>query len=274
MNWESIVQCSNLALGIFLIVRLFSIRLYKTYKLFCVFLAADLLGSVLWALNEVFRVISYRSYLSAWLVIRPVVWLFTLLTIYSLLEKILVQLPGLLRLSKRILNLVFLAALLIGFMSAHFEYAGPGFKNYLGVKFLFQCWRVELVFDRVIATAALLSLVAILSFLRWFPVTVPRNLAVLSVGFAAYFVAMTVLLLFRSLWPNESVQKFHTILLTVSTLLGAASGACIAFWIFGLSSVGETVISHMAIERPREEQEQLIAQLELINDVLVKATHH
>lgn len=273
MNWEPVVQCFNLALGIFLIVRLFSIRLYGTYRLFCIFLTADLLGSALWVLNQVFAVISYRFYWFAWLATRPVVWLFTLLAIYSLLERILIQLPGLLRLSKRVLNLVFLIALLIGFMSARFEYTGAGFRQYREAKLLIQCWRVELICDRVIATAALLSLIAILAFLRWFPVTIPRNLAVLSVGFAVYFAAMTVLLLLRSLWPNESLQKFHAILQTVSTLLGVISGACIAFWIAGLSPVGETVISHLAIERPPAEQEQLIAQLELINNALIKAAH-
>jgi len=271
MNWELAVQCSNLALGISLIIRLFSIKLYKTYKLFCIFLMADLLGSVLWVINEAFGPFANRFYLFAWLIIRPVVWLFTLLMVYSLLEKILVQLPGLLRLSRQVLYGVFSIAILVGLISARLEYLAPGFTSLPKKHLLVQWWMAEMVLDRVIASTSLLSLVAILIFLFWFPITIPRNLAVFSVGLVVYFAAITTLLLVRSLWPDEPLHYVFKLMKMVSILIGCISGACFAFWSLYLSSAGEVVESRMAVQRQPQEQERLIAQLELLNDTLLKA---
>ena len=271
MNWQYVVQCLNLALGILLIIRLFSIKLYKIYGLFCLFLIADLSGSALWILSQTFGFFSDLGYLFPWLVIRPVVWLFTLLMVYSLLEKILFQLPGLLRLSRRILHVVFSLALVIGLTSARYEYSAPGFVPFRGRQFIIQCWMTELVLDRVIASTALLSLVAILVFLLWFPVNIPRNIAVFSVGFTVYFAALTVLLLARSLWPNGALPMISKVLEMVSVLLGGVSSVCFAFWIFLLSPAGEVVPAAIAIQRQPQEQERLIAQLELINNALLKA---
>ncbi|MBV9035390.1 MAG: hypothetical protein JO182_12955, partial [Acidobacteriaceae bacterium] len=186
MNWELIVQCSNLALGILLIIRLFSTKLYKVYKPFCIFLITDLIIIASWVLSAAFKPFSGHFYLLTWLIVQPLVWLFTLLMVYSLLERILVQLPGVLRLSKRVLHGTFLLAILIGLVSAWFEYRAPGFI-FQRENLLTRFWVTELVFDRVVASTALLSLVAILIFLLWFPITIPRNLAVFSVGLVIYF---------------------------------------------------------------------------------------
>src|SRR3982751_6777175 len=192
MNWEHIIQCLSLALGILLIIRLFSIKLHIAYRLFCIFLIADLSGSVLWVLYQVFGLISGRFYLFTWLILRPVGWLFTIAMVYSLLEKILVHLPGLLRLSKQVLYVAFFLAFVIGLVSARYEVSAPGFIPFRGKPFA-QSWMTELVLNRVIDSTVLLSLIAILIFLRWFPVTIPRNLAVFSIGFTVYFAALTVL---------------------------------------------------------------------------------
>ena len=271
MNWEYIVQCLNLTLGILLIIRLFRIKLNKTYRLFYIFLIADLSGSALWILARTFGLLSVDFYLLSWLVIRPLVWLFMLLVVYSLLEKILIQLPGLLRLSKRVLYVTFFLALVIGLVSARYEYSAPGFIAVRGTQFVNQCWITELVLNRVIYSTALLSLIAILSFLLWFPVSIPRNLVAFAVGFTAYFASMTALLLTRSLWPSETIQIQAEVLKIINFLIGSVSSICFAFWIFVLSPTGEVVPSTIAVQREPQEQERLIAQLELINDTLLKA---
>ncbi len=271
MNWEYAVQCLNLALGISLIVRLFRIRLHRIYKLFCAFLIADLFGSVLWILNQLFALFSDYHYLFIWLVIKPVVWLFTLLMVYSLLGKILVQLPGLLRLSRQVLHVVFFLALVVGLVSARYEYSAPGFMALKGQAFITQCWITEMVLDRAIDSTALFSLLLMLGFLFWFPVVIPRNLGIFSVGFSVYFAAMTGLLLMRSFWPNETIKILEEVLDIVNVLIGGVSSACFAFWIFFLSRNGENAPSQLTIQRPPEEQERLIAQLELMNEALLKA---
>ena len=165
----------------------------------------------------------------------------------------------------------FSLAILIGLVSARFEYLAPGFTPLPKKQLLVQWWMVGMVFNRVIASVSLLSLVAILIFLLWFPITIPRNLAVFSVGLVVYFAAITTLLLVRSLWPDEALQAFYKLLKIVSILIGGISGACFAFWAFYLSPAGERVESTMAVQRQPQEQERLIAQLELLNATLLKA---
>jgi hypothetical protein len=272
MNWQLIVQCLNLTLGIFLIIKLFRLKLHKIYGLFCLFLMADLFGSTLWLLSRVLGLFSNHFYIITWLVTRPIVWLFTLLMIYSLLGKILSHLPGLLRLSKRVLHVVFLSATVLGLVSIRLEYSAPGFAAALSRKqLLFRCWTTELVLDRVIISTALFSLVVILTFLLWFPVTIPRNLAVFSVGLSVYFAGGTVFLLLRSFWPDETLSIVSKLLGIVSVLLGGISSACFAFWLLLLSPAGETVPSALTVQRQPQEQERLVAQLELINNALLKS---
>ena len=271
MNWESIVQGLNLTLGILLIIKLFSAKLHRIYELFCFFLVVDLITSVLWVLSNVSGLFSGRAYLFSWLAIRPVVWLITILMVYSLLEKILKQLPGLLRLSKWVLHTTLFLALSVGLASARLEYLAPGFVVYKQ-RLWSQLWRTEFILDRVIDSTVLLSLVAILAFLRWFPVIMPRNLVVFSVGFAIYFAGGTVLLLLRSFWPSETIPSANKLLEIVSVLLGGVSSVCYVFWLFFLTPQGETVPSAITIQRQPEEQERLITQLELINDALLKSS--
>ena len=270
MNWGSTIQGCNLALGISLIIKLFSTKLYKVYWLFCLFLATDLAVSALWVLSTALGSFSDRLYTFVWLTATPVVWLFTLLMVYSLLGKILSRLPGLLRLSKQVLHATFFLAFAVGVVSARLEYSAPGFTAFKS-QFGSQWWITELVLNRVIVSTALLSLVTILAFLLWFPVTMPRNLAVFSIGFAVYFAGGTVLMLLRSFWPSETISNFNKLLDVVSILLGGVSSLCYAFWLFLLSPAGENVPSAITIQRQPQEQERLIAQLELINDALLKA---
>jgi len=61
------------------------------------------------------------------------------------------------------------------------------------------------------------------------------------------------------------------VLKAVNVLIGGVSGICFAFWTFLLSPAGESVPSTITIQRQPQEQERLIAQLELLNDTLLKA---
>lgn len=270
MNWQSTIQGCNLTLGILLIVKLFSTKLYKLYRLFCLFLIADFTASALWFLSSALGMFPDRFYAFAWMTITPAVWLCTLLMVYSLLEKILSQLPGLLRLSKQILHVTFLLALVVGLVSAKLEYSAPGFTVFKQ-QFWARWWITELVLDRVVASTALLSLMAILAFLLWFPVTIPRNLALFSVGFTIYFAGSTVLLLLKSFWPSETISSFNKLLDVINILLGGVSSICYLLWLLRLSPLGEAVPAALTIQRQPQEQERLVAQLELINESLLKA---
>jgi hypothetical protein len=61
------------------------------------------------------------------------------------------------------------------------------------------------------------------------------------------------------------------VLRILNLLMGSVSGICFAFWFFLLSPAGEFIPSTIVMQRQPQEQERLIAQLELINDTLLKA---
>src|ERR1700751_4800256 len=105
MDWQSVAQYLELCVTFVLAARLLSLGLHKVYRYFSVFLLADISGTLLWALDK--RLAGTRffvDYRIVWLTERVVMWIFILLTVYALLDAILVQLPGILTLSHRVLN--------------------------------------------------------------------------------------------------------------------------------------------------------------------------
>ena len=56
----------------------------------------------------------------------------------------------------------------------------------------------------------------------------------------------------------------------IDILLGGVSSICYLLWLLRLSPAGETVASALTIPRQPQEQERLVAQLELLNQSLLK----
>ena len=121
------------------------------------------------------------------------------------------------------------------------------------------------VLERVISTVALLVLVFILAFILWFPVQMPRNLAVFSVGFIVYFAAITGLLLAQSFWSHGISNGISDAIVMVPT-------ACYAYWAIFITAEGERRSVRIGQEpRQRTDQQRLIGQLEAMNVTLLRA---
>src|ERR1700685_3385305 len=170
MTVTDIAQYISDALEFALIVRLLMLRLHSVYQVFCAFLLFDLFSSA------VFFVTTYARlhYLVAWMALRPIAWVLSLWMVYALLDAMLVNLPGILRLSRKLLNFVFIAALIVALFTARPEYSASGLATSPAATN--RAFGVVLVLERVISSAALLILLAILAFILWFPVQMPRNL--------------------------------------------------------------------------------------------------
>ena len=111
-------------------------------------------------------------------------------------SEILKSLPGILRFSRVVLNVIFAVAILLALLTVLPEYSAAG-----GAKFPDPIDRFLIAFfvlNRAVAMAALLVLACILAFILWFPVQMHRNLAVFSVGLVVYFAVKVALLLARS----------------------------------------------------------------------------
>ncbi len=262
MNWARFGFGLTNLLSIALILRLVLLRLHTVYRIFCVFLLFQVLTSSL-VLVEKFtsldRVVDYRV---TWLCIEVGVWVLWIWMVYALLHAILENLPGILKASKRALNVVFPMAIGVAAITAAPEYVASGASRIaMPLDFLVN---LAFIVDRAIATVALLTILVMLAFILWFPVRMPRNLAVFSLGFIVYFSAQTALLLLRSFWAHENfamVDDGVTVILC----------ACLVYWIIFINSSGEQRPVTLGHSWQTVKRTKLIGDLEALNASLARA---
>jgi hypothetical protein len=268
MDWPSIAQYVELCLGFVLVARLLSLRLHRVYRYFCVFLIADISGTLIWAIDKRTRGTPFHfDYRIAWMLERGIVWVFTLLTVYALLGAILAQLPGILKLSRRILNLSFLAAAIVGVVTALPEYrAAAGSQTFHD--HLANMVAVFIVLDRVIETVALLALLCILLFLIMFPVQMSRNLVSFFSGFVVYFTLQASGKIALSLLSGGASDFVRA-----TNMWSAVFVAGIfAYWTIFITKTGEKVPAKLHVAPwPHRAEDLLIAQLEAMNASLLRA---
>lgn len=268
MDWPSFIQYVELCLGFILIARLLFLHLQRVYSYFCVFLFADFSGSLIWALQTRLRHTPFHfDYRIAWLAQHIFLWVFTLLTVYALLDAMLAQLPGILRLSHRVLKISFAGAVVIAFLTALPEYR-EALTSQVLVGRLAHIVSAGVVWDRAISSVALIALLCTLVFLLWFPIEMSRNLAIFFSGFVVYFAIKAGLMLAVSLWSNASRGFLHV----VGMLIAVMSSAVFAYWTIFITKAGEKVPAKLSVAPVHSRQEDLlIAQLEAMNASLLRA---
>ncbi len=258
MTLIDVTQYISDCLAVALIIRLLALRLHSVYRVFCAFLIVDLIASLAFFFERYLQ--PYRDYRITWMTLRPIAWVLTLWMVYALLDAFLANLPGILRISRRVLNIAFVGALIVAFSTAHWEYSASSLATSQDP--IQRALAVALVLERVIAMAAVLVLLAMLALILWFPVQMPRNLAVFSVGFVAFFSFRTAALLARTYLPNVN-----------PLLLGETStfvlSACYAYWLMFLNRAGELRPVRMGHSWKPGEQQRMIQQLEQMNAALV-----
>jgi hypothetical protein len=124
---------------------------------------------------------------------------------------------------------------------------------------------VGLVLDRVIATIALIVLLAMLLFVLWFPVKMPRNLALFSIGYVIYFAAETGLVLMGTMSHFSLVN-------VASTFMSFTVVGCLLYWTIFIRKSGEKVPIRVGHKWRPDEQHRLIEKLEAMNAALLHVT--
>ena len=261
MSWEDSVQIVDMLLGTVLIGKLWISGLYKCYRVFWLFWIINLFSSYAWLLMWLgkFNQIDYRI---VWLCTSFPVWLITVFMVYSQMEKILVNLPGIAKLSRTFLNLACISAVMIGVVSALIEYGAWGLwdpnKLWTGLT------AGGIIVARMFASIALLVFLAILCFLLWFPVSVSKNVASLTVGLLIYFASKTAVLLLRGSWSESSLQL-------ASVCISVISSLCFVYWIIQITPKGETAPLQLRLPWRNVDKQRLVRQLELLDQSLVQA---
>jgi len=268
MNWSRAAQYVSDILALFLIIRLAAmrVRLPGVYRVFVAFLAFQLLDSLLslafYAFYGVLHGTLHWDYRLLWMPLQAVSWILSLWMVYALLSEILQSLPGILRFSRVLLNVIFAIAILLALLTVLPEYSVAG-----GAKFPHLSDRVLIAafaMSRAIAMAALLVLASILAFILWFPVQMHRNLAAFSVGLVVYFSAKVGLLLARSYLSPESSRL-------LSTSMAFVVAACFAYWIVFITAHGQAIQVRWGHSWRLDDQRRLITQLESMNTALLRS---
>jgi len=264
--WITATQYATEALALVLIVRLLLLRDKReaVYAVFAVFLAFQLVTSFEYFFFA--RWFSNLDYRQVWLASTVVGWFFSLALVYSLAKAVLAGLPGVLRFSRILLNVWFPSSIVLALLTVKSEYWVTGAA--LNADATFRLLIVGHVVDRAISTAALLVLVAILTFILWFPVKMPRNLAVLSIGLVVYFGSKTGLTLFLTYSAPGVISRSMSELLSASvSMIGVF---CFLYWIVFIDPRGQTSEVQLGHSWRSADQLKLIQQLESLNLALLR----
>jgi hypothetical protein len=265
MNWARIAFALSDALSIVLIGRLIMLRLHDIYRVFCAFLIFQVVSEsfvIVEKFTPLDRLVDYRI---TWLVIQLISWVLSIWMVYALLNAILTRLPGILRISRRVLNISLAVALVIALFSARPEWLASGGVGESSP--IVYAVEVAFVLQRLVATIALLTLLFTLAFILWFPVSMPRNLAVFSVGFGVYFTGKTTLLLVRSFWFHEGLNMLNNGMTLMLCL-------CLIYWITFLNKAGETAPVTLGHSWQADRQSKLLSDMEHLNALLVRSARH
>jgi hypothetical protein len=264
MTLNDIAQLTSDVLSAVLIVKLLSLRLHSVYRIFCYFLVFDLFASLI-SFTEAYIHNPRLDYRITWICLRVVAWILSLSMVYALLNAVLVTFPGVLRLSRRLLNVTLIAVGVLALVTANLDSSISGSSGFLSnfVDPIGKAVRATLDVERAICSVALLMLVVVLTFILWFPVPLPRNLAMFSFGFVVYFAAKTGLLLTRGWWSRES---FRVVSDTVPFILAG----CYACLIMFITQRGETTPVKLGHSWQSQDQDRLLAQLESMNAALLR----
>jgi hypothetical protein len=264
MTLNDVAQLTSDVLSAILIIKLLSLRLHTVYRIFCIFLAFDLFASVI-SFTESYIHDPRLDYRITWICLRVVAWILSLSMVYALLNAVLVTFPGVLRFSRRLLNVTLVVVGVLGLLTANLDSSVSGSSGFLSnfVDPIGRAVRATLDVERAISSVALLMLIIVLTFILWFPVPLPKNLAMFSFGFVVYFAAKTGLLLTRGLWSRES---FHIVSDTVPFILAG----CYAYLIVFITERGEATPVRLGHSWQAQEQDRLLAQLESMNAALLR----
>jgi len=265
--WISAAQYATETLALVLVVRILLLRDKRegVYIVFALFLAFQFLTTAEyfvfshWFADKV-------DYRLVWIGSTIAGWLFSLSLVYSLAKAVLAGLPGVFRFSRILLNFVFPLAIVVALSTVRGEYWITGASRYADPTERLVI--VGSVLDRAISMAALSVLVAILAFILWFPVKMPRNLAIISIGLVVYFGSKTGLALLRTYGAPGAISVTSTELL--STCVSMVVVFCFLYWIIFIDRKGQTTEVRIGHSWHAAEQGRLIQQLESLNLALLR----
>jgi hypothetical protein len=291
MLLNAILVWVNIGLILALFARVTALKLRGVFRLFLLVLAVEFLFLSLTAAMKIEGSWAryHLDYRIVFAVEAALELAITACIVFALLRAFMSNFPGILKLSNRVLSGVVLVALLIGtglvLLQMRFddrprvqtgayvaqtnadrkeiEAANLPIASPTKATMLRRSVFLTEIFDQAVSTVLLLTLLAMLAFLLWFPVDVPRNLAVFSAGYLIFFAIKSLSLFMRYFSPDW--------LPVISVAILVVSAACCFYWLFFLSVAGKTAMVRIGHSWKPQEQERLLGQLGAINATLLRS---
>lgn len=264
MSWNLFGQYLDFIVACILIIQLIRLKLYSSYKALIVFVLYESVQAVLYVVLRHFAVEGkeFLDYRLLWGGTRWIAWVTEIWVVYALLIAILKQLPGILRFSLRFLNVALSLAVIISVLTIKPQYTASG--TAYGSDWLGRFTNLNLALDRATAFGLLLAILSILTFVLFFPIRVPRNLAAISTGLClALFVRISVILIKIYLPAVDSPL--------LGVLDQLVTVGCMAYWVFSLNLKGEETRATLGRAWHTVPQGHLVDQLEAINSALLRS---
>ena len=223
-------------------------HLLKTYRYFSCLIAVEtarlLFMSSLTPRSE--------TYAHAYFITTPIIWVLYVLVVLELFQLTLRNHIGIASLGRKAVTTGLVVSVLVSSATLLFDLQ----RNIEGA-FLFNFMLLE----RMVMTSLLVLLLCLIGFVSYFPVPLSRNIRTHACIFAVYFTVRTLLLFIRLWFGLEVVVALNVIGAVLAT-------ACLFTWTVLLSEAGEAL---PARHIPSSSEERLLAQLEAINDSLLRS---
>jgi hypothetical protein len=241
----------NFIASAFVIWRLYSLELQKTYRYFFAGMALAVIRSAMLFTFGPKTEVYYRI----WIATQPLLWLSYFLIVFELYSLALRRYPGIYSLSRLFFfGAVATAAIISALTILPTIAAAPA--------------RYPLIYyyaliERGVATSLAIFLLLLLLLVTWFTVPLSRNLLTHCVVYSVYFLVNNVTLLHRHLGGAHASYVSSVFKLIVA--LG-----CYFCWAFLLSRSGEDRTASLHLGRSPLEEKRLLGQLEGLNATLLR----
>jgi hypothetical protein len=232
-----------------LLRKLFAAKLFDKYWYFGLLIIAEAVRMA------VLAVIPLRSdlYAQAYFVSAPIIWVLFVLVVLEFFQLILKNHAGIASLGRKALSFALICSALVSVATLLVDLQHSPTESALLFNFM--------LLERLVSTSLLVLLLSLIVFTSYFPIPVARNLRVHACVFAVYFTVRTAMFFIRLIFGLDVVDTVNL----AFRLLGIAS---VYAWIVLLSPSGELApVRHT----PTASEERLLAQLEAINESLMRS---
>jgi hypothetical protein len=252
IDLQRILSECSLLVTCLLLVKLYVSKLSRVYRFFGAYLLFEATCSLVLMLVRQGNTL----YGSIWIWSKPLYWVLCLMVLLEVYSLVLARYPGIASLMRWTVVTAAVAAAAIAILTLTLDFQNPNEP--------FPLLRCAFAVQRTVDTTMVISVLVPLLFMLQFPVRLSRNAVVHCLLFAAMAAIEAGALFVRNHYGRE-----WTPVANLGMVLGTI--VCRLAWIALLNRRGEQVEQPVGPMCSPQMEQQLLRQLRMFNDVLMKA---